>query len=223
MKSKYYRNVKTQDDYNAFYDLLIPSFQEMGYILECPVGNVSRILSMNDEGEYTGTGEFIPYTLDERTPINQYFPFHKNPFIQANVKHIVELDGICIHKDFRGTGTLDYLFYGTLEIGRKSNIQYIVCVLNPSLYIALKSAYRVPIERLGKRIQRGKYSLYPCLLNCGYIYRNVREFPWLYNIYEKDNNLARDLIYSPSTPEAEASGTVSTASFSFPFPEVSRQ
>lgn len=56
MNSTIFKKVITKKDYNTFYDLLIPSWLEMGYPLECVLGNVSRYIVFSEEMYPVGNG-----------------------------------------------------------------------------------------------------------------------------------------------------------------------
>jgi hypothetical protein len=194
MISSMYRKVTSENDFKIFYDTLIPSWLEMKYDLECVLGKVDRYIVFNDEKIPVGTVEIIPYK--EKSYLDTFFPFNENEVVKKNVEKIVEVEALSIHPEFRGENNLERIIYTLIEHGRLNNINLGIGLINPILYLALKNTYKVPIKRVGKLVNRNNFKVYPFIIDARYIYENIEKFQWLYRLYELDNNLAREALYS---------------------------
>ncbi len=193
-----YKRVETEGDFEEFYQILIPSWLEQNYILECPLGNVCRYLVYNHNHIPVGTAEVIPYGHSgASSDIDTYFPFKDQEIIQENISSIAEIDCISIHPEHRKDKNLDRLVYTMAEHTRKSKIKYLIGIMNPMLYVALRNTYNIPIKKFGKKITRSNLGnpLYPIIIDAEYVYTHIKEYTWLYQLYELDRNLARDATY----------------------------
>ncbi|PLT32532.1 hypothetical protein [Bacillus sp. V5-8f] len=194
MDSSIYKKVQGEEDFEIFYNTLMPSWIEMNYVLECVLGDVTRYIVYNNLKQPIGTAEAIPYKPNGESYLDQFFPFKDLEIVKQNYKYIVEAEGLTIHPKFRGKHNLDRLLYTLVEHCRINNIKYAVALINPSLYVLLKRMYKIPIEKVGNEYI-SNFTAYPIIIDAQYMYKNIHQFSWLLKLYEVDNNTAKRLVY----------------------------
>ena len=186
-----YKVISSREDYELFYEILIPSWLEMNYTLECILGDVTRYLIYNQENQPVGTLEMIPYIPFKSSDIDNYFPFNEEKEIKDNIDRIVELDNVSIDPKYRKQKNIDRIGYTLVEYSRIHHIKYGIGLMNPMLYLALRNTYKLPVRKLGKKITKDEsLSVYPVICDIEYIYTHLEEFPWLYQMYELEQNSA---------------------------------
>lgn len=193
---KIYKKVQTDKDFEIYYGTLTPSWLEMNYTLECILGDVSRYIVFDKNNTPVGTVEIIPYEPLKSSDLDTYFPFKDEKVILDNIERVAEFDSVAIHPEYRKTGNLERIGYTLIEHARINKIKYGIGLMNPLLYLALRNTYKIPVRKIGKKISKNnKSSVYPIIFEAEQVYTNLEKYPWLYNIYELENNLARRVIY----------------------------
>ena len=193
--NKIYKKVKTIEDYDLYYDILIPSWTEMDYTLECLLGDVSRYIIFNQSNQPVGTLEMIPYVPLKSSDLDNYFPFREEKEIKDNIDRTVELDNVSIDPKYRRQENIDRIGYTIVEYARVSHMKYGIALMNPMLYLALRNTYKLPVRKLGRKITKNEsISVYPVIIDIESIYNNLEKYPWLYHIYECKQNVARKVI-----------------------------
>lgn len=73
-----------------------------------------------------------------------------HPTVKENRNQVVEIDKLSILKTYRGTAILPQLLVFMATYATKRNKRYFVALCEPTLFIALRRMYNVPVEKLGK-------------------------------------------------------------------------
>jgi hypothetical protein len=198
--SKIFKLVQAQEDYDTFYNILIPSWIEAGFELECLLGNVERFIIFNDRLQPVGTVGMIKYVPCKSSVIDTIFPFKDNEIIKDSYEKVFEIEYLSIHPEHRKEPNLERILYTIAEYSRLKKMKYGIAIINPLLFHLLKRMYKVPIYQLGEIIERNNlssnYQVLPVLIDVESVYKNISKYDWLYKIYELDNNLARNALYT---------------------------
>lgn len=185
--SAIYKKVTTQSDFDIFYETLTPSWLEMHYTMECMLGDITRYIVFSENDLPVGTLEMIPYKPYISSDLDdKYYPFKKEKVVAENIGRVVEIDSVSILPEHRKEGNIERIAYTVSEHCRKNNINYVIGLMNPLLYLALRGTYRVPVKNMGKANRKAKY--YPIIMDIKQVYTNLDKFPWLSEMYKKDKN-----------------------------------
>jgi hypothetical protein len=198
--SKIFKLVRSQEDYDVFYNILIPSWIEAGFELDCLLGDVDRFIIFNDKSQPVGTVGMIKYVPGKSSDIDTFFPFKDNEIIKNSCGKVFEIDYLSVHPAHRKEPNLERILYTIAEYSRLKKMKYGIAIINPLLFRLLKRVYRIPIYQLGEIVKVNRitnsYQVLPVLIDVENVYKNISKYDWLYKVYELDNNLARNVLYT---------------------------
>jgi hypothetical protein len=198
--SKIFKLVQTQEDYDTFYNILVPSWIESGFELACLLGDVERFIIFNHKSQPVGTVGMIKYVPCKSSDIDTFFPFKDNEIIKDSCGKVFEIDYLSVHPEHRKEPNLERILYTITEYSRLKKMKYAIALINPLLFQLLKRMYKIPIYKLGKIIKvnnlNNNYQVLPVLIDVESVYKNISKYDWLYKVYELDNNLARSVLYT---------------------------
>jgi len=172
-----FKSIENEWGLTMFDSIWTAVWQEKGYELEFSEQVLGRYVAISSSGEYVGTAEIKPYEPGIST-IDSVAPFAQHPKIAADPSRVAEIDKIAVMREYRGSPLSD-LLSAVVYCAEKHQIKYLVSLMEPLLFRALRVTFHLKLEKIGeKAFYKGDYVI-PVLFDMELIYNNKSKYQWL--------------------------------------------
>lgn len=176
-----FKLVEKEEEKLIFNSIWTQAWLEKGFELEYCDEILDQCLIYDEYKSPVATVEIKPYDPENRDGLDEFAPFAAHSLIQADPRHIAEVDKVAILKDHRGKN-LDRLLATIVLYAEQNNIHNYVTLLEPVLFRALKVSYHVPMSRVGERIFYKGDDVIPAIIHAEQFYRNKETFHWFMDV-----------------------------------------
>ena len=171
-----YKRVENHIELAMFNFIWMTAWKEKGFEFEFSENVLDRYLVITDEGEYAGSVEIKPFT--GKGTLDSVAPFRQHPLVEADPTLVAEIDKVALLPEFRRKYTSALLSAG-IYCAWKEGLHYLLALLEPVFYRALRITFRVPMEKVGKKtFYKGGYVI-PVLIKVKQIYEQPNLYEWL--------------------------------------------
>lgn len=115
-----------------------------------------------EDGAYCGAFQLCDVS---NLPLEADSIYLANETVRNNLDQVIEIDKLSILKTYRGTAILSELLVFMADYSVKNGKRYFVALCEPTLYVALKRVYNVPVETLGERFYYKGDDVVPILVD----------------------------------------------------------
>lgn len=163
----YFKIVKTEEEMKIFKRIWLEVCEEKTFESEEFHTSETGVhfLIPNDQGEYVGTMEIGKYIPNEKSTVQYYYDYSKMEQIKSELDSAYEVDKISILPEYRGQKLLEKMAYAIAFHQKKTDASYYVAAIESLFYRALKTFYKVPIEKVGDKQKFNDFYLYPIIVD----------------------------------------------------------
>lgn len=179
-----YKRVENSIELTMFNFIWMTAWREKGFEFEFSEDVIDRYLIIAEDGQYAGSAEFKRYKPGV-SEIDHIAPFYLHPKVSEDYNQVAEVDKIALLPEFRGKYTSD-LLSSIVYFAYKNGIRYLITLLEPVFYRALKITFHIPMEKLGSKTFYKGDDVLPTIIDMSYLIRHRERFVWL--------NLGEDLV-----------------------------
>lgn len=158
-------------------------WKEKGFDFEFTENALARYLVISEHGEYVGSTEFKAYT-GKGNP-DRVAPFRSHPKVKADLSAVIEIDKVALLPEYRRKYTSD-LLSACVHFAWQQQYHYMIALMEPVFYRALRITFRVPMEKVGSKTLYKGDTVIPVVINVKQIYDNPERFEWL-NLDQADD------------------------------------
>ncbi|WP_211093616.1 hypothetical protein [Cohnella fermenti] len=171
------RKVQNEMEAALFNFVWMTVWREKNFEFEFSSHCLSRYLSVTPNGEAAGTAEFKPY-FPEDNRLDRIAPFSLHPWVAQDPAKVAEIDKIAFLKEHRGPYLAELL---TLIVGycRANGYHYLVSLLEPVFYRALRITFKVPMDKAGKPQYYKGDTVIPVVFDMKAMYEHPGDYDWL--------------------------------------------
>lgn len=138
---------------------------------------IDRYLIITGDGQYAGSVEFKPYE-PQVSGIDQVAPFYSHPLIAENAASVAEVDKVALLPEYRGK-LIAELLSSIVDFARKMQIKYLVSLLEPVFYRALRITFHVPMYKVAERTFYKGDDVIPVIFDMQKMYNHPEQYSWL--------------------------------------------
>jgi hypothetical protein len=171
-----YKIVENSVELAMFNFIWMTAWREKGFQFEFSEQVLERYLVITDDGEFAGSVEIKPYTGTGE--LDNVAPFREHPLIQADPTLAAEIDKVALLPEYRRRYTSDLLSAGIYSAWTRG-IHYMLALLEPVFWRALRITYHVPMETIGEKTFYKGGQVIPTLIKVREIYDHPADYPWL--------------------------------------------
>lgn len=172
-----YKRVENSIELTMFNFIWMTAWREKGFEFEFSGEVLDRYLVITEDGQYAGSAEFKRYKPGE-SEIDQIAPFYLHPTLNSPFTNVLEVDKVALLPEFRGKYIGD-LLSSIVYFATRNGYDYLISLLEPVFFRALKITFHFPIEKFGDKIfYKGDY-VQPAIIDVDKLMRKRDKLVWL--------------------------------------------
>jgi hypothetical protein len=151
-------NEKKQQEFNRIWK---ECRNDKGY--EVPLTSADRQQYIIYAGNLpAGIIEFTPFTPE----VDKIFPFSDDEQVKKNIESVYEMkmDILKEYKGIRGKDVLPEMVSVIVEFFEEKNVSSLIGFIEPPLHFVLKTIFKLPIEKVGKKLKHNGGEVLPVCL-----------------------------------------------------------